>query len=113
MKKMVFTLLLVLAVCGQSYAHPPSAINISYDPATKTLRAFIVHNVLNPEKHYIKQVVVKINDKEFRLNYFSKQDSLTGLTVSYVIPQAKAGDTLSIEAYCSISGWLKKELRLT
>lgn len=112
MRKAVFILFFIFAVCGSAYAHPPSAINISYDPDAKTLRVFIVHNVSNPEKHYIKQVFVKRNGQEFALQYFSRQENSTGQSASFLVKDVKPGDVLSIQAFCSITGSLEKEIKI-
>jgi hypothetical protein len=100
----------LLFVCFLAYAHPPSDIIITYDPQTKMLHAVIMHNTSNPENHYINRVDIGLNGKEIIQHAISREDNNISQTVSYLIPDAKAGDTLSVEAYCSISGKLKKEI---
>jgi len=95
-----------------AYAHPPSDIIITFDPKTKILSAVIMHNVSNPESHFIKKVDIGLNGKEIIELKFSRQDNNASQPVSYLIPDAKAGDTLSVEAYCSISGKLEKEIKV-
>ncbi len=101
-----------LAVISTAYAHPPSDIIINYDPETKILYAVIMHNASNPENHFIKKVDIGLNGKEIIEHKISRQDNNVSQTVSYFIPDAKAGDKLSVEAYCSISGKLKKEIEI-
>lgn len=101
-----------LILCSVAYAHPPSDIIITYDPSTKILKALIMHNVNNPESHYIKKVDVGLNGKEIIEHAISREDNNTSQTVAYLIPDAKPGDTLSVEAYCSISGTLQKEIKV-
>jgi len=111
MKKVtVFFLLIFLAVATSAYAHPPSDIKITFEPATKMLQAMIVHNTNNPDKHYIKKVDVGLNGKEIISHTISKEDNNETQTVSYMIPDIKDGDVLSVEGYCSISGSLRKEI---
>ncbi len=105
-------MLAMLALCSSAFAHPPSDIIITYDNATKMLKAVIMHNVSNVEKHYIKKVDVGLNGKEILTQEISRQDNNTDQTVSYLIPDAKPGDTLSVEGYCSISGKLEKEIKV-
>ncbi len=93
-----------------AYAHPPSDIRITFDPKTKMLQAVIVHNTNNPLNHYIKKVDVGLNGKEIIEHNISREDNNQTQTVSYLIPDAKDSDILSVEAYCSISGKLKKEI---
>ena len=109
----VFLLLFSAAAVFNAYAHPPSEIKITFDPATKILQAVITHNVSNPLNHYIKKVDVGLNGKEIIAHTLSKQDNNESQAVSYLIPDAKEGDTISVEGYCSISGKLEKEIRVS
>ena len=93
------------------YAHPPSDIKITFYPKTKMLQAIIVHNTSNPINHYIKKVDVGLNGKEIIEHNISREDNGETQTVSYLIPDAKSGDTLSVEGHCSISGKLEKQLK--
>lgn len=115
MKKItVFMLIcLVIAVSSVAYAHPPSDIIITFDPKTKILNAVIMHNVSNPASHFVKKVDIALNAKEIIEHTLSRQDNNSNQTVSYMIPDAKAGDILSVEAYCSISGKTKKQIEIT
>jgi len=99
-----------LAVVPKVYAHPPSDIKITFDPNSKILSAVIVHNTSNPFNHYINKVDVGLNGKEIIAHVISREDNNETQTVSYLIPDVKNGDLLSVEGYCSISGKLKKEI---
>jgi hypothetical protein len=103
---------LFILTCSIAYAHPPSDIIITYDAATKTLHAVIKHAVSNPTNHFIKKVNVGLNGNEIIEHTISRQDNNSTQTVSYLIPDAKAGDRLSVEAHCSISGKLEKEIKV-
>ncbi|MCK9616130.1 MAG: hypothetical protein M0R48_11680 [Candidatus Omnitrophica bacterium] len=109
-KKAVFMIVVMSFVSGIAYAHPPSDIKINFDPDTKMLNAVISHNTSNPVNHYIKKVDIGLNGKEIIGHLISREDNNETQTVSYLIPDAKAGDILSVEGYCSISGKLKKEI---
>ncbi len=104
---MLFIFLLTVSTV---YAHPPSDIKITFDPKTKILRAVIMHNTSNPPSHYIKKADVGLNGREVIEHKISREDNNESQTVSYLIPDAKDGDVLSVEGYCSISGQLKKEI---
>ncbi len=106
----LFIVLALLGFCTLAYAHPPSDITITFDKATKILKAVITHQVNNPEKHFINKVDVALNGKEIIEHRISRQDNSTTQTVTYLIPDVKEADTLSVEAYCSISGKLLKEI---
>ena len=112
MKKILAFFILSFFVSSAAYGHPPSDIKISYDSNTRMLRALIAHNVANVKSHFIKKVDVGLNEKEIIEHSISQQDNNTGQAVSYLIPDAKPGDTISVEAYCSVSGKLKKEIKV-
>lgn len=95
-----------------AFAHPPQEITITYDPATRVLKAVIKHNVSNTANHYIKKVDIALNGTEIIEHRISKQDNPESQTVTYLIPDARAGDRLSVEAYCSITGKLEKEIEI-
>ena len=103
--------LAVFMIASIAYAHPPSDIKITFDPKTKMLQAVIMHNTNNPISHYIKKVDVGLNGKEIIGHNIPREDNNETQTVSYLIPDIKDGDILSVEAYCSISGKLEKQLK--
>jgi len=114
MKKIaLFTLFLIFfVVASTAYAHPPSDIKITFDPETKMLQAVIIHNTSNPVNHYIKKVDLGLNGKEIIKHVISREDNNESQTVRYLIPDAKDGDIISVEGYCSVSGKLKKEIKV-
>lgn len=114
MKKIAgfLTMAAFLFAASSAYAHPPSDIKITFDAKTKILNALITHNVSDTRKHYIKKVDVGLNAREIIGQQISEQDNNLTQSVSYFIPDVKDGDMLSVEAYCSISGKLKKEIQV-
>ena len=107
----VFLILFIfLVIVSSAYAHPPSDIKITFDAKTKMLHAIILHNVNNPSSHYIKKVDVALNGKKIIEHTISWQDNNDSQTASYLVPDVKDGDVLSVEGYCSISGKLIKEI---
>lgn len=102
-----------LGLYSFAFAHPPQDITISFEPTSKILKAVITHNVSNPESHFIKKVDIVLNGQEIIEHKISRQDNPNTQIVIYLIPDAKLSDTISVEAYCSISGKLKKEIKVT
>ncbi len=113
MKKIALILVLLLTAAPVLvYAHPPSDIKITFDDTTKTLTAVIYHDVQDVMMHFIKKADIGLNGKEIATKDFTQQDNNQTQTVTYVIPDAKVGDTVFVEGYCNIAGKLKKELQL-
>ena len=71
----------------------------------------ITHNVSDPAKHRIGKVDIGRNGQEIISQEISRQDNNEVQTVQYLIPDAAAGDILSVEGYCSISGKLEKKIK--
>ena len=112
MKKTSLILCGFLMISTLAFAHPPSDIKIQFDPIAKVLLATIEHRVSNPKTHYIKKVDIGLNGKEVQTLTFTKQDSAKEQTFAIPVPEAKQGDTLSVEGYCNLSGKLEKEIKV-
>jgi len=115
MKRMTifFILCIFVSVCSIAYAHPPSDIIITFDKNTKVVSAVIKHAVSNPVNHFVKKVDISLNGKEIIEHNINRQENNQTEGVSYRIPDAKEGDIIGVEAYCSISGKLKKEIKMS
>ena len=103
-------LVIFLAIATTAYAHPPRDIKITFDSGTKVVTAVIMHDVANPLNHYIEKVDVELNGNEIIAHNISRQDNNDSQTVSYLIPDVKDGDEISVEGHCSISGSLRKKI---
>ncbi|HAM38965.1 MAG: hypothetical protein A2474_05690 [Elusimicrobia bacterium RIFOXYC2_FULL_34_12] len=115
MNKLVTVLLVfVFTLIGSfSYAHSPSEIKLNFDYEAKILKAIILHSVADSDKHYIKEIKIKKNNKEILVHKLSRQDNNTEQEVSYLIPDINDSDTLTIIAYCSKIGQIKKDIKIT
>ncbi len=112
MKKMILILCGLLIANATAFAHPPSDIKIQFDEKTKTLTAIITHRVSNPGTHYINKIDIGLNGKEIKMLPLKQQENSVAQTMQIEIPEAKKGDTLSVEGYCNLSGKLEKEIRV-
>jgi desulfoferrodoxin (superoxide reductase-like protein) len=113
MKKICF-LLCGLLIAGQlAFAHPPADIKIQFDKRFHLLTATIEHPVSNPKSHYINKVDIGLNGKEIQTLTFKQQDANAEQVIAVPIPQAKAGDVISVEGYCNQSGKLEKEIKVS
>lgn len=113
MKKMSAFLIVLLLISMNAFAHPPSDIKITFDTKTQTVTASIAHAVSNPLTHYINKVDIGLNGTEIKTIPFKQQYNRSTQDFTEVIFEAKAGDTISVEAYCNLSGKLKKEITVT
>lgn len=112
MKKTALLLCSLLVISSVAFAHPPSDIKIQFDPAAKVVIATIEHSVSNPKTHYINKIDIGLNGKEIQTLTFTKQDANKEQTFALPLPEAKNGDTLSVEGYCNLGGELEKEIQV-
>lgn len=112
MKKVCLAMLFLTIFVSPVLAHPPTKVEISFNASTRMLTAAITHPVENPENHYVGKVDVAINGNEVLEHKLSRQDNADTQVVSYLIPDAKTGDVISVEGYCNISGKKEEEIRI-
>lgn len=103
-KTFLFFVCFVLVMSSAAWAHPPELVTVTFDPETRIVSATITHPVNNPEKHYIFKVDVAVNGVEIIDQKISRQSDPMQEKVVFRIPDVKAGDTITVEAYCNISG---------
>ncbi|UCD15950.1 MAG: RnfABCDGE type electron transport complex subunit D [Candidatus Omnitrophota bacterium] len=99
-----FAIAFLGVTCFIVYAHPPAKITVTYDSVEKTIQAVILHRVSDPKTHYIKKVDVAVNGEEVIEHKISEQENSSSQKVIYRICDVKKADTISVEAYCSVSG---------
>jgi hypothetical protein len=105
-------LILVLLACGLGQAHPPEAINLSFD-SLHVLTVDVVHPVKDlGGQHYVAKIVVELNGNHIITQDFRSQSSLQSQEVSYVVIDAKPGDKIAVTAECSVYGNLKETLTI-
>jgi hypothetical protein len=110
MKKMALGRALVILVSAlfifslplAASANSPQNVDVSYDFSTQTLVVKITHPSNHPDKHFIKEVVVKKNGAVVQRGVYTKQDGDV-FTYTYKMA-ATAADTIEVTANCSIQG---------
>lgn len=104
--------LLIVIFVNDVYAHPPNEVELTFEEETAILTVGVSHMVGKPAKHYIDKVVVELNDEEIIVQRFIIQGSDAKQEANYIIPGVKAGDIISVTAYCNISGKKNKILQI-
>ena len=102
-KNMIILLLVILFLMFsmQAFSHPPSKVTLLIEGIA--LHVIVNHDVGSAEDHYIKEILVFLNEKEIIRQIFSMQ---TGniQDVSYTIPSLKAGDKITVRTNCIRGG---------
>ena len=111
MKKFLVLIIMVIIAAAVS-ANPPSDILFKYrgpiGPVKGMLTVNVIHNisataVKDPAKHFIKEVVMRLNGKEIDKKIFKKQENAKGQKVVYIL-NLKPQDVVTVTATCSIKG---------
>ncbi|MCM8816464.1 MAG: thiosulfate oxidation carrier complex protein SoxZ [Candidatus Omnitrophica bacterium] len=111
-RNFIIFLIMGLMMGSNGFCHPPSDIVGSFDSQTKLLKAQIKHASSNPGRHYIERVEIFLNGKQIISHKISKQADASEQSVTYQITDIKKGDKLTVEAYCNISGVMKKTIEV-
>jgi hypothetical protein len=108
-KKGIFIIFLILVsgISGPVTAHPPSGMDIHYDPGTGQLVVVIDHLVQNPGTHYIRSVTLANNKGPQQSYQYTSQPSADRAAYRFDIP-AGAGDPITVSATCNLFGSLEK-----
>ena len=112
MKKIVIMMFCFMFLAQIAYATEPSDITINFDDEKKELEVIVIHPVTTPHKHFIAKIIIKRNDKVLVVKEYDKQEANQAQTLVYSIPKARAGDIITVEAYCNRIGSLSKTMEI-
>ncbi|HET6490429.1 MAG TPA: hypothetical protein VFG28_11795 [Syntrophales bacterium] len=94
--------LFILSLPLAASAHDPEKVDVFYNFTNKTLVVKITHPSNNPDRHFVKEVVVKKNGAVVQRAAFTRQDGDV-FTYTYKM-QATGEDVIEVTAICSIRG---------
>lgn len=105
MKKLLLLILFfVLIANSAAFSHNPWKIKAEYDAETDKVEATIVHPVKNPKVHYIERIDIWLNGQKVGVLEFEEQKDKRFRKIEYQVKEARRGDMISIEAFCSRKG---------
>ena len=98
------TLTLSITAVVFLFANPPSRLEAVLDSTGQFLTVRADHPTRDINKHYIKLIVIKLNDKEIISQSLASQADAEYQDAVYKIVDAKSGDKIEAEATCNIFG---------
>lgn len=107
---LVLILPLLVCVAKTGFAHPPTAIDLSYNEGQGQLEVLVQHPVNDPKDHYINQVVVMKNGAQVATKSFTSQTSHRNQTMPPFTFAAAKGDVIEVSATCNEFGTRKQKL---
>jgi hypothetical protein len=105
MKRKVFFFLLLSSFLLN--AHPPKAIDLSYDAEKATLMVKVWHNVGNSDSHRIAKITVFLGDGQIAEKLYPNKQQAPEYqeeTFDFSAKPLKKGDLVKVRANCSRFG---------
>ena len=102
MKNLFLFILFSIFIGFAAQAHPASKVVVSYKDGKLSIEA--KHKVKDAADHYIKEVVVYVNGKEYKTLTFTKQASLEMEKIVIDFPEFKEGDVVEVKTTCNKFG---------
>jgi len=102
MKKLFLFILFSIFIGFAAQAHPASKVVVGYKDGKLAIEA--KHKVKNASEHYIKEIVVMVNGKEYKTLTFTKQNSLDKEMIVLDFPEFKEGDVVEVKTTCNKFG---------
>jgi len=106
----LFFLSLVLIPTGLASGHPPDSIELVFDSPKNVLQVTVHHHVKDLGKHYVNQILVKLNGEKIIEQKCKSQSDSRLQMVDYRIIDARPGDEILVTVGCNISG--RKKLKI-
>ena len=104
-------LLGILLIPQAAPAHPPSDIQLAFDPGTRILSVTITHTVADPTMHFMKRVHITAGGSQISNNTYTSQPSPSSFTYTYQLPPS-AGGEIQVVAECSIFGSTNRSIHI-
>jgi hypothetical protein len=110
MKKVILFMAVLFTVSLTVKADPAKKVNLAY--ASDTLKIEAQHRVRDIKTHYIDQIIVKVNDKEFKKLTFKQQTNNNAQVTFVVIPKLTKGTVIKVDTRCNEFGSKSGKLTL-
>jgi hypothetical protein len=110
MKKSILLTIVLVMFAFIVKADPPKKINLAVKNGKLTID--IVHPVKNTGDHYIDQITVLINGKEYKVIKPTKQNSEKSEQTTVDLPAVKAGDQIEVKARCNEFGTKSAKIKI-
>lgn len=102
MKKIILTIVAIFIANSFVSAHPAKKVNLTYENGVLKIEA--LHGVKDPAKHYIKKIVIKVDNKEVKVLDLDQQSSSISEVTEFALPDLKKGAKIQVKTTCSQFG---------
>jgi len=105
---MAISLILIFIAPQLTYAHPPSAMKVIYDPSSTSLSIAVSHPVVSPRTHYVRRIEVIKDGTVIAERQFIMQYRKVLQQQKFKLTDVNPGDSITVKAYCNINGEIEK-----
>ena len=110
MRRALFLSLAALLLAVGAQAHPPKALEVTYDRAAKQLAITVTHGVSDVKSHYIDVITIEVDGKEVQKLTLKEQSSLESHQARVDVGDLKPGTRILVKASCNKFGSKKATL---
>jgi hypothetical protein len=110
MKKSILLTIVLVMFAFIVKADPPKKINLAVKNGKLTID--VVHPVNKTSDHYIDQIIISINGKEYKTIKPTKQSSEKSELTTVDLPAVKAGDQIEVKARCNEFGTKSAKIKI-
>lgn len=103
-KQLLFSIIAIFVFSLSVMAHAPKKITLTFDKASKTLKADILHKVKDVGDHYISDITIYVNGEEIKTSTYEKQSEKLNEIVEFQLEDVKEGDVIKLKAKCNKFG---------
>lgn len=111
-KQILFSVIAIFLFSVGVMAHAPKKITLTFDKATKTLKADILHKVKDVDGHYISDIIIYVNDQEVKTSTYEKQSEKLNEVVEFQLEDVKEGDVIKLKAKCNKFGSKSSKIKV-
>ncbi len=112
MKKSILLIGIFIIMSTFVKADPPKKVLLNYDKTSGILKISAIHKVKDVNDHFIDQIKISVNDKDFKTLEYKKQTSNASHDIEVSIPNLKTGSKIEVKARCNEFGSKKAELEV-
>lgn len=110
MKRIVLVFLFFVSFAFSANATPPRDLKLQYDPMNQNLNISMKHPTIEIREHYIRTIIVTLNDGEPKTYRFTFQKSASEFETVVPIGVLQSGDKVHVKAMCKLGGSAEADL---
>ena len=103
MPRILKIIIFVFFTASVAWGHPPTDVHVTYDTQKQILHVEMTHVTSDMTRHYIRKIIVTLNQTEIVHQTLAKQTTPRNLSMDFPL---KAGphDVITVKVFCKQGG---------